>query len=633
MDKNPVDAQTGEEEESHCRLDGNLRLEEYRTSEKTANESTYLHGMQVEKALASDSKQQLTGKGRIQDLLLQEVHPTDLGIPKYMQFANLSENYLQYCLDLLEFRVANSLRIDCGSTVPYKISVNLLSSKKNGMFDSKLESSQHLRRNTSDLGPFVIQCPTSTSNRQWIPSTDDRNQSVRKFLDAPLLHLGALGGIINISRVGLIDVKGLKGSSSMNFPSRLSISSAKKLEIEAANMKDPKHGSKPLNRRLFSFSSANSIGSDQPSSVNSFQGTLHCKWDNGLPCFTYSVQGQREVYMAKMLKVESSDYKNLDYIYLFYTKKGGRKAQGSSQNPLDDLVAKMNVSSSLSFCSVSNNLKVAETEFVLFGADGNQIGIPASSDLTLVKQLYPKKVVDTFRPKHLHKHKSCLTFAAQKPTPESCLMESCQDNKLERRGRGNVVPSPTNFELAAIIVKEQVHDKDQNAVGGWGLKFLEKVQVEHAGTSQEASIFSSHLLGGCPIDKSKCSTTVDVILPAGLHGGPSTENGGPSGLTERWRSGGHCDCGGWDIGCPLTVLGNQSSEDVLTKGEGESLNIVIKGTKQSIPSLKMVKILDDKYHIRFQSPLSDVQSFSIGVALIHAQFHSLAPKGVQKLKQ
>lgn len=610
MDDKPLDVKTGEEAESQCKLDEDVRLEEYCTSEKNAIKLTDVHGMQEEKALASD-------------LPLQGVHPTDVRIPRYMQFASLSENYLQYCLDLLEFRVANSLKIVCSPTVPCKISVNLLSPKKNGMSDNKLEPCQHLRRNTSDLGSFVIQCPSLTRKGQWTLSTVDRNQTVRKILDDPLLHLGALGGIINISRVGLIDIKGSEGSHIMNFPSRLSVVSEKKLKIEAENVKGTKHGSKSLHKRIFSFSNAKSIGSGKSSSsssVTSFQGMLHCKWENGVPYFRYSVLGQREVYVAKMLKVESSDFKNLDCIYSFYTKKGGSKAQGSCHDSLDDLVAKMNVSSSLTFCSDSINSKVMEMEFVLFGADAYQIGIAAGSDLTLVKQIYPNKVVDTFRPKHLHRHKSCLKFGAQKSAPKSCSMEPHQDDKLEGRGRGNVGLSPTNFELAAIIVKEQVHDNHQNAVGGWGLKFLEKVQVEHASTSQEAY-------------KSNCSTTVDVILPEGVHGAPSTQNGGPSGLIERWRSGGQCDCGGWDIGCPLTVLCTQSSKEVLTKGEGTSLNLVKKGTKQSIPSLKMGKISDDKYHIHFHSPLSSLQSFSTGVALLHPQFHSPITRDVQKLKQ
>lgn len=48
---------------------------------------------------------------------------------------------------------------------------------------------------------------------------------------------------------------------------------------------------------------------------------------------------------------------------------------------------------------------------------------------------------------------------------------------------------------------------------------------------------------------------VRVVIPSGSHGLPESDRLGPSSLLERWRSGGGCDCGGWDMGCPLTVLG------------------------------------------------------------------------------
>lgn len=51
------------------------------------------------------------------------------------------------------------------------------------------------------------------------------------------------------------------------------------------------------------------------------------------------------------------------------------------------------------------------------------------------------------------------------------------------------------------------------------------------------------------------STT--VILPGGHHGVPS--KGEPSPLIKRWKTGGSCDCGGWDLGCQLTILSSNSN--------------------------------------------------------------------------
>jgi hypothetical protein len=57
---------------------------------------------------------------------------------------------------------------------------------------------------------------------------------------------------------------------------------------------------------------------------------------------------------------------------------------------------------------------------------------------------------------------------------------------------------------------------------------------------------------------------VKVVIPTGNHSLPSGDSRGPSSLLDRWRSGGGCDCGGWDMACPLTVFGNpgiQCAED------------------------------------------------------------------------
>ncbi|GKB16182.1 hypothetical protein Tco_0850105 [Tanacetum coccineum] len=95
--------------------------------------------------------------------------------------------------------------------------------------------------------------------------------------------------------------------------------------------------------------------------------------------------------------------------------------------------------------------------------------------------------------------------------------------------------SSLNVELAAIIMKDCIRESREDvAVGGWGLKFLRKD-------------------GYC--ESCKESTGINVIVPAGFHDGPRIgNNNGPSSLVERWTSGGSCDCGGWDLGCPLIVL-------------------------------------------------------------------------------
>lgn len=109
---------------------------------------------------------------------------------------------------------------------------------------------------------------------------------------------------------------------------------------------------------------------------------------------------------------------------------------------------------------------------------------------------------------------------------------------------------PTNFEVAAIVVKEHVPFNCLDKVeGGWGLKFLKKLPSEGCGKNEDYS------------------NSMNIVIPAGIHGGPKTRDGLPSSLIDRWKSGGCCDCGGWDEGCPLTVF-----QDV--HGECKTIDIV-----------------------------------------------------------
>ncbi|GJU54175.1 hypothetical protein Tco_1227889 [Tanacetum coccineum] len=135
-------------------------------------------------------------------------------------------------------------------------------------------------------------------------------------------------------------------------------------------------------------------------------------------------------------------------------------------------------------------------------------------------------------------------------------------------------------------------------VGGWGLKFLRKD-------------------GYC--ESCKESTGINVIVPAGFHGGPRIgNNNGPSSLVERWTSGGSCDCGGWDLGCPLTVL---HAQPTCQYGFGEcfSFDLYVQGGKQSVPVLKMVDVSGGAYDFRYKSTLSPLQALSIAVAAIHSR--------------
>ncbi|GJR98350.1 DUF3527 domain-containing protein [Tanacetum coccineum] len=65
----------------------------------------------------------------------------------------------------------------------------------------------------------------------------------------------------------------------------------------------------------------------------------------------------------------------------------------------------------------------------------------------------------------------------------------------------------------------------------------------------------------------------------------SDESHGTSPLLDRGRLGGGCDCGGWDMGCPLIVLGNSDIQKA--KVCKQSVELFLKGTKEDTPAITM----------------------------------------------
>lgn len=103
-----------------------------------------------------------------------------------------------------------------------------------------------------------------------------------------------------------------------------------------------------------------------------------------------------------------------------------------------------------------------------------------------------------------------------------------------------------------------IHDAQLAAV------VIEKCQkrAESSNTDMLSSCSSSNSCGGGggvhnledEEEANKPYRSVVVILPNHVHGSSEHGPGTPSSLIDRWRSGGFCDCGGWDLGCPLTIL-------------------------------------------------------------------------------
>ncbi|KAF8046615.1 hypothetical protein N665_3587s0002 [Sinapis alba] len=377
---------------------------------------------------------------------------------------------------------------------------------------------------------------------------------------------------------------------------------------------------KPLlcNGDVVSLSSTNSMSSSSSSSSSSeqssscwspsstvSQGTLQFTMkDNKTPHFVFSLDDQKEIYVASLSTSNSGfDRSSLDNSYLIHLKKGHRSEP-------QHLVGKLKVSTS--FPVSSTNEKLVERQFVLFSCGGNP-QLPAHNDVKKSRGLSKKVVAALKSTTRVSRQRSISRFSRASSVADSCSWEPFQepDHDLEPVCLlDNNLPS--NLETLAVVVREQY---EEAKVGGWGMKFLKKTplaRTKHA----------------------KHSTSIDVVIPSGIHGGPRSRNGGPSSLVQRWKSGGSCDCSGWDLGCPLTVFKGQARKDQ-SEGQCNLFELFSEGSMQGIPGLRVVSVRDGLYFVQFQAKMSVLQSFSIALAYIHSQSPRLRPwssgKRIEKL--
>ncbi|KAJ4911070.1 hypothetical protein Rs2_05691 [Raphanus sativus] len=116
-----------------------------------------------------------------------------------------------------------------------------------------------------------------------------------------------------------------------------------------------------------------------------------------------------------------------------------------------------------------------------------------------------------------------------------------------------------------------------------------------------------------------------VILQSGVHSMP--HKGGPSSLIQRWRTGGSCDCGGWDMGCNLRILTNQhnfscknSTASSNSPSSSNPFELFFLGEEaEEHPFLSYKPIKEGIYSVVYDSSLSQLQAFSICMALAESR--------------
>lgn len=574
-------------------------------------------------AIVVNAIQSQISKVFFKDSFFRRVHGLDNRIPKHV--VSVDEKYIRRCLEFVhnttlkasQCNIAESLRPTNMGT----LSESLNTAK---LFGGNAFGSEH----------FVFDCPVATetgrvvisanAGDQWTLGTIMGSKSMINILNSTLLQqFDSSQRSDNLNRMNFSDPEGLICYDFVDSPSDLCISSSYKLGKGKQLVGNHKYGSISVHKRLVSTSSTTSTCSDWFSPASSTilsQGMIQCTWRQGIPHFVFSADDQKEVYVAKLRKVDSTDNKALDYVYEFYLNKGGQKGREIPDSDLP-FVGKMNVLTSFTLCP--NNCRIMETEFTLFhNIEIYDQGMSKSEHSHRKNKGLSKKVSQVFRTSPSSKRRTHSKFGGSSSIAESCLWEP------HAIGGTNLLETdvPPNFEMAAIVVKKHLPCKRPEKVGGWGLKFLNKSGGNQITLPSES----------CKQNNGDCSTSMSILIPAGFHGGPRTRNSGPSSLIDRWRSNGQCDCGGWDEGCALTVLERRSNKaEVMsqtdTRGECKSVDLVTQGSRDFGTSFRMVNVHDGLHYIHFHPPLSALQSFSIAVAIIHAQSPTLQPNGAQEL--
>lgn len=535
------------------------------------------------------------------------------------QIISFDEQYLRCCLELIKISALRAT--SCNVPVDVSTIFGQLSSRKIS------------GGNACDWNSNVFECPGVAGANSFAVSFAENSilgaitesKSMINILNSPLLcQMGASDCNVNSGRTNLVDIGETTHLNNVTSPVGLDATSLEKVKKEALVLRDHIYGYEPAHR-LSSLSSTNSSRSDQSSSSALVShGMLHCTWNNGLPHYVFSIDDQREIYIANLLKVESPDDNVLDFMYIFHTRSVGKKIYVIHDKE-SDLVGKMKVTTT--FTILPGNTQIKETQFVLFGVNDDCSGELQTPSHTHKKSLFSKNF---FKASHTHKKKSSSKLGVSSSKLENSSLNPCQNStsNLEPASRISLSEdhlSP-NVELATIVLKSQISYQNKKPdIGGWGLKFLKEGGNAKSDASVENEASQNYLC-----ENVDYSTSMDILIPAGLHGGPRTRDGGPSSLNERWKSGGHCDCGGWDLGCPLTVLNARSiGTDILLQtdvhGESKKFDFLVEGSKQEVPIMKMVSIHNNLYCISFQPTLSAIQSFSIATAIIHADSPTTRP--------
>lgn len=276
---------------------------------------------------------------------------------------------------------------------------------------------------------------------------------------------------------------------------------------------------------------------------------LSMEYELGMPVFTFSLNHPDDVYMASTWMDDNDSRFVYSFRYI-----GGRSNRNLGEQRFNvsgiesSIIGQMQVSTQICFEVEPYEDPVESTlsEFVLFDiARAKRSGVKHEK---LSRQNSFRRGLDPSQ-------------SIYSETEKRVFNGSTNDSNL----RQEKLPRQNSFSRG--LTRSLSKHSENSASDPWPASSLHPgleiaaIVIRHSSSSNESLEYMKN---------SKLSRReVKVIVPTGNHGLPDAENSCPTPILQRWRSGGGCDCSGWDMGCHLFVL---ESPDTHFAQEPELIN-------------------------------------------------------------
>ncbi|ESW32056.1 hypothetical protein PHAVU_002G289500 [Phaseolus vulgaris] len=340
-------------------------------------------------------------------------------------------------------------------------------------------------------------------------------------------------------------------------------------------------------------------------------GNLKLENKHGVPFFEFKVKCPEDVFVAKTWRTGNA----FNWVYTFHSIDNRKKSNATGLGYHDFDKDSSTVAQMLVSCNLCSELegKVFDnsmlTEFVLYDFTHSRQSVSREK-----KSFSEQDASKTLKASRVEGKEDAMGLD-ENHSVKNKLQDKSLPSNVEFDDLNSFPCSPTechsNLEIAAIVLqipfykRESLKYKRGDIISG-------KEYSNIRDLSAEIDRKSFH--------HSKIQEQLKVVIPNGNHGLPNAENRGPSSLLHRLRYGGGCDCGGWDMACPLILLGNPSiqfAEDFPLLEEHQPLELFVQGAKGSSPTFSMRRIEEGHYAVDFHAQLSALQAFSISVAILH----------------